>query len=60
MMGDPKKCGWMFIILGLLVLINKYYVMLDWWTFVGVIFVLKGIFMMSCEGGSCAMPKRRR
>ncbi|MEK6963561.1 MAG: hypothetical protein AABX70_03985 [Nanoarchaeota archaeon] len=62
-MGDPKKCGIMCIVLGLLVLLNQHYLMWSWWTFIGVILVLKGIcFMTTCQS-SCDMPaakKRRR
>ncbi|HLD04986.1 MAG TPA: hypothetical protein VJG90_04685 [Candidatus Nanoarchaeia archaeon] len=60
MFGDPKKCGWMCIILGLLVLLNQHYFMWNWWTFIGVIFVLKGIFLMSCSDSLCSMPTKRR
>lgn len=59
MMGDPKKCGWMLIVLGVLVLLNQYAVHLPWWTFVGVVFILKGICVMNCSS-SCDMPKKGR
>ena len=59
MMGDPKKCGWMCVVLGILVLLNQYALHWEWWTFVGVVFILKGIALMSCSS-SCDMPKKRR
>ncbi len=59
-MGDPKKCGIAMLIVGVLILLNQYAVHLDWWTFVGIIFILKGIcFMTTCQS-SCEMPAKKR
>lgn len=59
-MGDPKKCGMTMLIVGVLVLLNQYAVHLDWWTFVGVIFILKGICLLTMCQSSCDMPMKKR
>ncbi len=58
MMGDPKKCGWMLIVLGVLVLLNQYVLMWPWWTFVGIVFILKGICVMQ-SSSNCETPTKK-
>ncbi|MBI4149043.1 hypothetical protein HY491_01220 [Candidatus Woesearchaeota archaeon] len=56
--------GTSIIALGVLVLINQYWLLLPWWTFIGAVLVLKGLLSVAKPGG-CGhpmmdMPRKRR
>ena len=46
-MGACPKChAFCWLIVGLIFLINAYWPFADWWTLVGILFVLKGLVKM--------------
>lgn len=54
--GYCGKCqGYKLLVLGILILVNFYWLKWDWWLFVGAVFVLKGLLMTWKP--SCPCPK---
>ena len=42
--GDCHRCkGWKMLVLGILVLLNAWYMLVDWWMFVGILITLGGL-----------------
>ena len=42
--------GSKLLLLGLLVIANNYYKIVDWWYFLGGLLVLKGLFKLTMKG----------
>ena len=44
--GFTKAMGWKLLILGLLVIANSYWAVVNWAIFIGIILAVKGILML--------------
>jgi len=44
-----KYHGIKMIILGILIILNQIYRIVDWATFIGVVLVLAGLFKLACK-----------
>ncbi len=50
---DPQLRGWKMLILGVLIVLNARYMLLDWWTFVGWAIGVNGLLILALTGGIC-------
>ncbi len=55
--GVCHRCwGLKFVVVGLLFVVNYYWLKLDWWLLVGVLLVLKGVACMVMPHCPCGVP----
>ena len=58
--GVCGKChGAKFIVVGLIVLANQYWLNLNWPLIIGLLLVLKGIMKLTMQGCGHCMPEKK-